>query len=98
MPFRGVQQPGLGYSVARGTRPKKPKNPSTVGFSQSLWAFVQRCWNGDKQRRPKAAEVVKCLEGAAPKWRGSALKPPSSAFNLPQHRTLKTQPSVGITH
>ena len=64
MPFRGMQQPGLGYSVVRGLRPKKPRNPSNVGFSKSLWACVQLCWDGDKKRRPKVAEVVKRLEEA----------------------------------
>jgi len=56
-------------------RPTKPDNASTIGFSDSLWAFAQRCWNGKTELRPKAGEVVAHLGEAAAGWDG--LMPPS---------------------
>ena len=73
-PFRGVQQTELGRSVVQGLRPTKPGNASSVGFSDLLWSFTQRCWDGDVKLRPKAAEVVTHLEKAAVNWKG--LMPP----------------------
>ena len=40
-----------------------------------LWDFVQRCWDDNRERRPKVAEVVEHLEKAAANWDG--LMPPS---------------------
>ena len=51
-----------------------PENASSIGFSDSLWDFVQRCWDDDMELRPKVAEVVTHLEGAAANWDG--LMPP----------------------
>jgi hypothetical protein len=70
MPFSGVWQSDLGYSVVQGLRPAKPENASAIGFSDSLWGFVQRCWDGDVKMRPKVAEVVTHLEKAAANWNG----------------------------
>ena len=73
-PFRGIGQIELGWSVTQGLRPDKPKDASSIGFSDSLWDFVQHCWDGDRKLRPKVAEVVTHLERAAADWRG--LMPP----------------------
>ena len=75
-PFRGVQIPALGYFVLRGKRPTKPENSSAIGFSDSLWAFTQQCWDGKMELRPKAGEIVARLGEAAAGWDG--LMPPSS--------------------
>jgi hypothetical protein len=64
----------LGYSVVQGLRPTKPEGASAIGFSDSLWDFAQRCWDGDAKLRPKVAEVVTHLEEAAANWDG--LMPP----------------------
>ena len=74
MPFRHVRQTELGWSVVQGLRPTKPENAPSIGFSDPLWGFVQRCWGGDIKLRPKVAEVVMRLEREATDWDG--LMPP----------------------
>ena len=76
VPFRGVQLAALGYFVLGGKRPDKPENASAVGFSDALWGFTQRCWDGDMELRPKAGEVVTHLGEAVASWDG--LMPPCS--------------------
>ena len=63
----------LGYSVLHGERPTEPENASAIGFSDSLWAFTQRCWDGKMELRPKAGEVVAHLGEAAAGWNGLML-------------------------
>ena len=60
--------------VCKGLRPEKPMNASSIGFSDLLWGFVQRCWSADRNLRPKVAEVVVNLGRAAANWSG--LMPP----------------------
>lgn len=74
IPFRGVRQAEMAWSVLQGSRPKKPENASSIGFSDSLWSFVQRCWDGDMKLRPKVGEVVMHLRREAANWHG--LMPP----------------------
>jgi len=69
-PFHKIRQTELGFSIVRGIRPDKPENAVTIGFSDSLWGFVQRCWDGDKDLRPRVVEVVMRLEKAAKDWDG----------------------------
>ena len=57
-------------SVVEGKRPRKPKNASDLGFSDSLWDFAQRCWDGTLALRPKITEVVSQLGEAAASWNG----------------------------
>ena len=61
----------LGYSVIEGLRPAKPENAAAIGFSDSLWEFAQRCWDGNMRLRPKVTEVVAHLEEAAANWHGA---------------------------
>ena len=58
------------FNVVEGKRPTKPKNALAIGFSDLLWSFVQRCWDGDMNARPKVTEVVAHLEEAAANWDG----------------------------
>jgi hypothetical protein len=60
--------------VVSGLRPTKPGNAAAIGFSDSLWDFVQRCWHGDMGLRPGVAELVTHLGQAAVDWNG--LMPP----------------------
>ena len=60
--------------MVNGLRPTKPENASSIGFSDSLWSFAQRCWDGDMKLRPKVTEVVTCLDQVAADWDG--LMPP----------------------
>ena len=64
----------MGYHVLRGKRPDKPGNAPAIGFSDSLWDFTQRCWDGRIGSRPEAGEVVTHLGEAAIEWDG--LMPP----------------------
>jgi len=57
-------------------RPTKPENASAIGFSDSLWAFTQCCWDGKGELRPEAGDVVAHLGEAADSWDG--LMPPLS--------------------
>lgn len=57
-------------NVIEGRRPSQPENASAIGFSDSLWGFVQRCWDGNSELRPKAAEVVSQLAKVAVDWDG----------------------------
>jgi len=75
IPFRGVQLGELICSVVRDKRwPDKPKDASAIGFSDPLWSFVQRCWDGDAKLRPDVGEVVTHVWEAAVRWDG--LMPP----------------------
>jgi serine/threonine protein kinase len=65
IPFRGLRMTEIPTKVLRGVRPLKPENASAIGFSDSLWSFVQRCWDGKMKLRPEVAEVVSQLEEAA---------------------------------
>jgi len=60
--------------VLRGERPTKPVNAEAIGFSNSLWDFTQRCWDGKMESRPKVKELVLHLGEAAAGWHG--LMPP----------------------
>ena len=74
VPFHGVRRTELGFAVVQGLRPAKPENASSIGFSDLLWSFIERCWDGDMNLRPKVAEVVAHLGEAAANWNG--LMPP----------------------
>ncbi|KAF9641863.1 kinase-like protein, partial [Thelephora ganbajun] len=66
LPFRHIRQTELGYSlITKGLRPDKPKNAAAIGFSDSLWDFVERCWRGNRDLRPKVLEVVTRLGAAS---------------------------------
>lgn len=86
MPFHDVQQPELGYSVVQGLRPTKPENAPAIGFSESLWGFVQLCWDSKKERRPEVAEVAAHLGEAAADWHG---------VMSPRSRVKRTKPPLG---
>jgi len=75
VPFRGIPQSALGYAVVHGRRPDKPENASAIGFSDPLWDFAQRCWDGRIEMRPKAGEVVAHLWEAAAGWDGPTPEP-----------------------
>ena len=68
LPFSGHGLAEVALSVVHGARPTKPKNGSAIGFSDSLWSFVERCWDGEIESRPKVAEVVGKLKIAAAGW------------------------------
>jgi len=71
-----VQPQALAFHLLRGKRPDKPENALAIGFSDLLWDFTQRCWDGDTELRPMAREVAIHLKEAAAGWDG--LMPPFS--------------------
>ena len=70
IPFQGLRLGEIAMSVVEGGRPPKPENASDIGFSDSLWDFVERCWDGKLELRPNVTEVVSQLGGAAAAWNG----------------------------
>ena len=68
MPFSNLRELEVGFAVPNGTRPQKPYDALAAGLSDSLWGFLQLCWNGDRGRRPRAAEVVAEVGSAAASW------------------------------
>jgi len=70
LPFPGIGIAEITMNVVQGMRPTKPKIASAIGFSGSLWRFVERCWDGEMESRPKIAEVVSQLGRAAANWDG----------------------------
>ena len=87
LPFAGHGLAEITLKLAQGARPAKPKNASAIGFSDSLWSFVERCWDGEIESRPKVAEIVAQLERAAADW-GEVMPPHahvnSVAFAFPE--------------
>jgi len=70
LPFPGLGMAEIVMNVVQGVRPTKPESASAIGFSDPLWSFVQRCWDGEMGLRPKATEVISQLERAAAGWDG----------------------------
>jgi len=70
VPFRGLRMGEIAVSVVEGKRPSKPENASDLGFSDSLWDFVERCWDGKLELRPNVTEVASQLSKAAAAWDG----------------------------
>ena len=70
IPFQGLRLGEIAMSVVEGKRPPKPENASDIGFSDPLWGFVERCWDGRLELRPKVTEVVSQLGRAAAAWNG----------------------------
>ena len=70
IPFPKLRMADIAFNVVQGERPPKPENASAIGFSDLLWSFVQRCWDGDMESRPKVARVVSQLERVAADWIG----------------------------
>ena len=70
IPFPELRMAEISLNVVQGVRPPKPEKASDIGFSDSLWRFVQSCWDGDLELRPKVGRVVSQLERAAADWVG----------------------------
>jgi len=79
LPFPGLRVMGIVPNAVHGVRPTKPKNASAIGFSDSLWSFVERCWDGKMKLRPKIVEVVSQLKRAAADWDG--VMPPCASVS-----------------
>ena len=67
-PFRDANPLELAYQVSVGVRPEKPADAEAIGLSESLWKLIQKCWDGDKARRPQIQEVVTGVGDFAAAW------------------------------
>jgi len=78
--------------VVQGIRPTKPWNATSIGFSDPLWGFVQRCWSGDLKLRPKVGEVVINIGREAASWDGvmPPCAPTENVASIPNEPTLNT--------
>ena len=54
--------------IERGKRPKKPPNAQSLGFSDTLWELVFRCWDESPASRPTAQQLLHCLRDASRTW------------------------------
>ncbi|KAF9644384.1 kinase-like protein [Thelephora ganbajun] len=68
LPFRNIKPLELAYHVSSGVRPDRPLNTEVIGISNSLWKLIQKCWDGEKTRRPRVQEVVEGVGNAATNW------------------------------
>jgi len=82
-PFPDMRPPELAYHVASGLRPEKPADAEAIGISISLWELIQKCWLGDKARRPQILEVEAGVCDAAVNWHTDM---PPSGLNDQENR------------
>ena len=100
LPFPSLRMSDVALNVVQGVRPTKPENASAIRFSDSLWDFVQRCWDGNMELRPKVVEVVSQLKIAVADW--DKVVPPciqvESAFSEPEVAFEMLDPVVEDDH
>ena len=64
-PFDDLPNPAMiVVEITRGTRPKKPEDAARFGFTDGLWAILERCWSADKEARPELGTILSCLSDA----------------------------------
>jgi len=78
-PFSGINPIELAFKISSGFRPTKPENAEAIGISESLWKLIQKCWDGERTRRPQIQEVVEGVADAAANWH--VVIPPSVTKN-----------------
>ena len=64
----GVDMFRVAVEVLNGTRPAKPEDAASLGFTSGLWEIVEQCWLADSHARPTLGAVLSCLSDAAPNW------------------------------
>jgi len=65
-PYEDLASPAMVVvEVAKGTRPKKPEDAASFGFTDELWGILERCWLADGSERPTLGAVLSCLREAA---------------------------------
>lgn len=47
--------------VSVGARPLRPEDTEEIGFDDSLWEIMQRCWRPEFEQRPSCREVTEAL-------------------------------------
>ena len=65
LPFPGVRDGVIIYSVATGQRPDRPSDLDEWPISDAVWDLISRCWSSSLISRPDARFVKDTLENAA---------------------------------
>jgi len=68
IPFAGLRMAEIAMNAVNGVRPHKPEQASDIGFTDLLWEFTQRCWDGEIKLRPEIADVEAQLGKVAANW------------------------------
>lgn len=90
-PFRDIKPVELPYHISQGVRPEKPADAEAIGISDSLWELIQKCWDGERKRRPQIQEVVAGVGDAAADWHTDM--PPNGTEHL-EDSVTKEGPGV----
>jgi hypothetical protein len=61
-PYAPSEGPGLLQKVLDGERPERPHGSQGVGFTDSIWQTLERCWDPDPDCRPRLNIVLRCLQ------------------------------------
>ena len=67
-PSQHIEPQELSYHVVSGIRPDKPADIEIIGILDPLWELMEKCWRGDKTRRPRIHEVVEGVGDVAANW------------------------------
>ncbi|KAF9780864.1 kinase-like domain-containing protein [Thelephora terrestris] len=54
--------------ILDGERPERPQGAEGSWFNDKLWSVLERCWKATASDRPRAAEVLLCLEKLSGSW------------------------------
>jgi len=87
----------IAMNVVNGVRPHKLEKASEIGFTDLLWEFTQRCWDGEIKLRPEVVEVEAELGKVAANWnRGMppCAQKDGKATPIPQEPV--SQPPLGL--
>ena len=61
--------------IIKGERPNKPENTQDTGFGGGTWKLVEKCWNGNRDKRPTVEDICNHFRHVA---RTSTVLPPGS--------------------
>ena len=68
-PFVEIASDDLAANGAMdGVRPGKPNQAVRLGFTEDLWRTLEKCWEGDRSKRPGVDEILPHLNGATMDW------------------------------
>jgi len=66
VPYHGIQrETAVMQAIFDGHRPKRPKDAMDLGFTESLWETVEKCWLEDRSARPDVKYILSHLRGAS---------------------------------
>jgi len=64
-PFGKLSMSEVVFKVLGGENPPKPTNAPELGLSDSIWKFLEDCWQTERTRRPLVKEVSGYVTAAA---------------------------------